>query len=80
MESYSTLTNSEILSIQLDRFEKEMQYCLSNGIKKLIVIHGVGNGKLKQEIISILKTIDDISFHDASYKNYGYGATEILIH
>jgi dsDNA-specific endonuclease/ATPase MutS2 len=44
------------------------------------VIHGVGNGKLKSEIIEILKTIDDISFYDASYKNYGYGATEIMIY
>jgi dsDNA-specific endonuclease/ATPase MutS2 len=68
------------MSIQLERFEKELQYCMSNGIKKLIVIHGVGNGKLKQEIISILKTIDDIEYYDASYKNYGYGATEVRIH
>lgn len=80
VDSKSGLTNSEILSIQLESFEKEIQYCLSNGIKKLIVIHGVGNGKLKQEIISVLKTIDDISYYDASYKNYGYGATEIMIH
>jgi len=80
IDSHSGLTNSEILSVQLERFEKEIQYCLSNGIKKLIVIHGVGNGKLKQEIVSILKTIDDITYYDASYKNYGYGATEILIH
>lgn len=80
LDSYSTLTNTEILSVQLERFEKEIQYCLSNGIKKLIVIHGVGNGKLKQEIVSILKTIEDITYYDASYKNYGFGATEIMIH
>ncbi len=80
LDSYSSLTNTEILSVQLERFEKEIQYCLSNGIKKLIVIHGVGNGKLKQEIISILKTIEDITYYDASYKNYGFGATEIMIH
>jgi hypothetical protein len=80
LDSYSGLTNTEILSVQLERFEKEIQFSLSNGIKKLIVIHGVGNGKLKQEIISILKTIDDITYYDASYKNYGFGATEILIH
>jgi len=80
VDSHSGLTNSEILSIQLQKFEREIQYCLSNGIKKLIVIHGVGNGKLKQEIISILKTIDDIKYYDASYKNYGYGATEIIIY
>lgn len=80
MESYSGLTNAQILAIQLEHFEKEMDYCLNNGIRKLIVIHGVGNGKLKQEILSILKTIEGISFYDASYKNYGFGATEIAIH
>ncbi|MBI3518349.1 MAG: Smr/MutS family protein [Bacteroidetes bacterium] len=80
IDSHSGLTNAQILNIQRERFEREMEYCLSNGIKKLIVIHGVGNGKLKQEITAILKTIDGISYHDASYKNYGFGATEILIH
>jgi hypothetical protein len=55
VDSHSGLTNHEILSIQLERFEKELQYCISNGIKKLIVIHGVGNGKLKSEISSDFK-------------------------
>lgn len=80
VDSHKNLTNYEIMSIQLERFEKELQYCMSNGIKKLILIHGVGNGKLKQEIISILKTVDDIEYFDASYKEYGYGATEVRIH
>jgi dsDNA-specific endonuclease/ATPase MutS2 len=44
------------------------------------VIHGVGNGKLKQEILAILKTVDGIEYFDASYKDYGYGATEIRIY
>ncbi len=80
IDSHSGLTNAQILSIQLERFEKELDYSLENGFKKLIVIHGVGNGKLKQEIIAILKTVDDISYYDASYKNYGFGATEIAIY
>lgn len=80
IDSHSGLTNAQILGIQLERFEKELQYCLANGIKKLILIHGVGNGKLKQEIIAILKTVDGISYYDASYKDYGFGATEVRIH
>lgn len=80
VDSHSGMTNAQILAIQLERFEKELDYTLENGFKKLIVIHGVGNGKLKQEIISILKTVDDISYYDASYKNYGFGATEIMIY
>lgn len=80
VDSYKNLTNAQILNIQTERFEREMEHCMSNGIKKLIVIHGVGNGKLKQEILGILKSIDGVTYYDASYKNYGYGATEVLIH
>lgn len=80
IETHSGLTNAQILAIQLERFEKELDYALNNGLKKLIVIHGVGNGKLKQEIISILKSVDGVSYYDASYKHYGFGATEIAIH
>jgi len=80
IDSHSGLTNAQILNIQLERFEKELHYVMSNGLKKLIVIHGVGNGKLKQEIISILKSINGIEYYDASYKNYGFGATEIIVH
>jgi DNA-nicking Smr family endonuclease len=80
IDSHAGLTNSQILAIQLDKFESELSSSITNGIKKLIVIHGVGNGKLKQEITSILKSHNGISFHDASYKHYGFGATEVLIH
>ena len=80
IDSHSSLTNGQILSIQTERFEKELNNAINNGIKKLIVIHGVGNGKLKGEIIAILNSFEDVTFFDASYKNYGFGATEILIH
>jgi len=80
IDSHKGLTNAQILAIQLERFEKELDYCLNNGIRKFIVIHGVGNGKLKQEIIAILKSVEDIEFFDASYKDYGFGATEVRIY
>ena len=79
VDSYSGLTNSQIIAIQLERFEQELDFVIANNFKKLIVIHGVGNGRLKQEIIMILKGVSGISYYDASYKNYGFGATEILI-
>ena len=49
-------------------------------MKKVIFIHGVGNGRLKQEIISLLKTTRGVTFHDAPYKDFGYGATQVNIH
>ncbi len=77
IDSYKPLTNGQILNIQLERFEKEMNVCITKGFKKLIVIHGVGNGKLKTEITALLKSYNGVTYFDASYKDYGFGATEI---
>lgn len=80
IDSHSGLTNSQILNIQVSHFEQELDAAMAGGIKKIIFIHGIGNGRLKHELVSILKTIEGISYHDASYKKYGFGATEVIIH
>ncbi|MES2680439.1 MAG: Smr/MutS family protein [Bacteroidota bacterium] len=74
------LSNFEILNIQLEKFEKELDEAINKSMKKIIFIHGVGNGRLKQEIISRLKTIRGVTFQDASYKDFGYGATQVNIY
>jgi dsDNA-specific endonuclease/ATPase MutS2 len=79
IEETNGLSNFEMLNIQLERFEKELDEAIEKNMKKIVFIHGVGNGRLKQEITAILKTIKGITFHDASYKEYGYGATQVNI-
>ncbi len=45
----------------------------------LIVIHGVGKGRLKDEIHEILKTKKEVkSFINQYDPRFGYGATEII--
>lgn len=80
VENTSGLSNYEKLNIQLEKFEKELDEAIARNMKKVIFIHGVGNGRLKQEITSVLKTMKGVTFHDASYKHYGYGATQVNIH
>jgi hypothetical protein len=79
VDNVSGMSNHEILSIQLERFEKELDKAIEGGVKKLIIIHGVGNGRLKREIQTILKSIAGVTYQDASYKDYGFGATQINI-
>ena len=79
VDKVSGMSNHEILSVQLERFEKELDKAIESGMKKLIIIHGVGNGRLKREIQSILKSTQGVTFQDASYKDYGFGATQINI-
>jgi hypothetical protein len=74
------LSNHNMLQIQMRKFEAELDVAISLGMKKITFIHGVGNGRLKQEITGVLKQTDGVEFRDAPYRKYGYGATEVLIH
>ena len=79
VDSISGLSKHEMLSIQLDRFHKELDKAMTGHMKKIIFIHGVGNGRLKQEIAAALRGMKTVRFHDAPYKEYGYGATQVEI-
>jgi hypothetical protein len=77
VENVTNLSNYEMLNIQLEKFEKELDEGFEKNLRKIVFIHGVGNGRLRQEIISILKSTEGITFQDAPFKEYGYGATQV---
>jgi hypothetical protein len=73
------LTNAEILDIQLKEFEKWYELALAHHQPQLIVIHGVGSGKLRDEIHDILRLKKEVkSFVNQYHPSFGYGATEIF--
>jgi hypothetical protein len=77
-DSYKHLTNFEIVSLQLKTFEKFYDLAVAHRQPNLIIIHGVGEGKLRDEIHQILKTKSEVkSFVNQYHHLYGYGATEI---
>jgi len=79
IDSWKHLSNFEILTIQLKALEKFYELAVSHCQLSLIVIHGVGTGKLKDEIHEILKTKKEVkSFVNQYHPSYGYGATEIF--
>lgn len=67
----------EKLQIQLREARKTIDKARQGGIKKVILIHGVGQGRLKEEIHSMLERMDRLTFYDASFAEYGAGATEV---
>jgi hypothetical protein len=73
------LSNFEILTLQLNAFEKYFNLAVSHRQPNLIVIHGIGTGKLREEIHEILKYKKEVkSFVNQYHHNFGYGATEIF--
>lgn len=79
LDNYSGMSNAEIILIQLKHFQKTLDKAINGHYRKLVVIHGVGNGRLKQEVRTILSSYNNLRFYDGSYSKYGFGATEVII-
>ena len=78
-DNWKGLSNFEILTIQLNNFEKYYNLAIGHRQPNLIVIHGVGTGKLRNEIHEILKTKKEVrTFANQYHNDFGFGATEIF--
>lgn len=72
---------AESIDRQLARFRGEMNSAIRAGVKEIVFIHGVGSGRLREEVRTILtEEYPSCSFSDASFSRYGYsGATLVTI-
>lgn len=78
-DDWKHLGNYDILMIQLRAFEKYYDLALAHRQPSLIVIHGVGKGKLRDELHDILRLKREVkSFVNQYDPRFGYGATEIF--
>jgi len=78
-DEYSDLSAGEKLQLQLRYFSEKLEEAIRLKKDNLIVIHGVGKGTLRAEVRLILDDYPNITYCDASYDTYGYGATEVII-
>lgn len=68
------------LDIQMKHFERMMRRAEQEHISRIVFIHGIGQGVLRSEIRKHLKMYyPHARFHDGSYAEYGYGATEVRL-
>jgi DNA-nicking Smr family endonuclease len=79
VEDESRLGQAEKLTYQLAYFERALNAAIRDGKKKLIVIHGIGEGVLREEVRRVLQYYEHVQFHDADMRRYGAGATEVVI-
>lgn len=80
VDNETGLDNGGKLEIQLGHFERILKRAEEQKVSKVIFIHGVGQGVLRSEIRKIIENYyPKASFHDADFREYGYGATEVRI-
>jgi hypothetical protein len=78
-DNWKSMSNFEILTLQLQFLEKYIDINTSHRLPSMVAIHGVGSGKLRDEIHEILRLRREVkSFVNQYDSRYGYGATEIF--
>lgn len=75
------LSNVDMLNYQLDVFRKTMETYKQKKGQKIVFIHGKGEGVLRKAIVDELKhKYKQCLYQDASFREYGFGATMVIIH
>jgi hypothetical protein len=78
VDDWQQMSPLEKLTIQLKTFDKYLDLAVAHHLPSMIVIHGIGSGKLKDEIHEVLKYRRDVkSFVNQYDPRFGYGATEV---
>lgn len=78
IDSEKGMSNYDKLSLQLKIAKVNLEEAIQKKHSKIIFIHGKGAGVLKKELRQLCSKYP-VSFHDASYTEYGFGATEVII-
>ena len=74
------LSSADMLNRQIDEFRAVMDSNLRNKGRKLIFIHGKGEGVLRNAILKELNhRYKGHDIQDASFREYGFGATQVTI-
>ena len=80
LETIAGMNSADILHYQMDIFKKTMDENRKKKGQKIILIHGKGEGVLRQTIIHELNyRYKSCTYQDASFQEYGYGATQVTI-
>ncbi|MBL7928424.1 MAG: DUF2027 domain-containing protein [Bacteroidia bacterium] len=78
-DDYRSLDTAAILRMQLEVFRRELEVAIRNHYYRIIFIHGIGEGILRQALIDELKFYHGLTAKPASHQKFGNGAIEIQL-
>lgn len=81
LDTTAGMNISEILNYQLMKFREVMEQNKNKKGQHIVFIHGKGEGILRKAILEeIHRKYKKCSTQDASFQEYGFGATEVIVH
>ena len=80
LDSTAGMSNADMLQYQMDKFHAVLAENRNRKGQKIGFIHGKGEGVLRKEIETQLKSkYKGYYFQDASFREYGFGATMVTV-
>ena len=80
LETTVGMGTADILNYQLDFFRRTLEENKHNKGRRIVFIHGKGEGVLRHAIVNELRyRYKNYPYQDASFQEYGYGATQVTI-
>lgn len=74
------MSNREMLNYQLDKFREVMEQYKNKREQRIVFIHGKGDGVLRKALLDEMKRkYSACKTQDASFQEYGFGATMVTI-
>lgn len=81
LETTAGMSAGDIKEYQLGVVRKTLDSHIKDKGRKIVFIHGKGEGVLRNAIINEIKhKYKRCSFQDASFQQYGFGATMVTVH
>ncbi|MBP5478845.1 MAG: Smr/MutS family protein [Bacteroidaceae bacterium] len=81
LETTKGMDARAIKDYQLSVFTRTMNEHIREKGRKIVFIHGKGEGVLRKAIIDTLKDkYKSCEYQDASFQQYGFGATMVIVH
>lgn len=81
LDTSAGMSPKDILDYQLKVVRDTMEKYKKQGGKKIVFIHGKGEGVLRNEVYKLIrKEYPACELQDASFQEYGFGATMVVVH
>lgn len=78
-DAQDNMTPAEIMQLQLDTLRYHLEMALSHRQERMIIIHGVGKGVLREAVHKMLGETKGVDRFTREWLGlYGYGATEVF--
>ena len=81
VDTTAGMSNHDMLELQLDVARKALKEEADHKSAKVVLVHGKGEGVLRRAVLDMIRReFPRFEVSDASFQEYGFGASQVTIH